>query len=359
MKQQIFKKFKPGTIFNPLKGNYFASKKYKQVKLRFPSRLNAMAIDPSKITSNENMIFTPGEVVFSVKIYKNIVVKVTNNKNKIEISDESCRKPLIIHAVKLIQKALKVDDGLFISVDNKNELKHSGLGSSGALIAGVASAVNELYGKPIPNEKLVEYLAQNHGEEIETDDKHIQQVQCIGGSASSGNVKGGLIIIAGKSKIIATMKVDQKYKAVIGIPNDYKPLDSEKMMELEENNLDRFLYTGKHYGGEIAYRMLHEAIPTMLDQSLVEIGNLIFDYRFKMGSIKNCSFSYPKMTTIAKNIAHLKNESDTPVLSLSSVGPAFFAITSNSNKIIKEFKKNNMKTIEIEIENGMYKVNKK
>lgn len=358
MKQPIFKRFKPGTIFNPLRGKYFVSKKYKSIKLRFPSRLNAMAIDPSKITSNENMIFTPGEVVFSVKIYKNILVKLIKGNNKIEISNESCRKPLIIHAVKLIQKVLKVSDGLYISIDNKNELKHSGLGSSGALIAGVASAINELYGKPISNDKLVEYLAQNHGEETESDDKYIQQVQCIGGSASSGNFKGGLIIISGKSKVISTMKIDEKYKAVIGIPNDYKPLDSAKMIELEENNLDKFLYTGKRYGGEIAYRMLHEALPTMVDQNIVAIGNLIFDYRFKMGSIKNCSFSYPKMNLIAKKIAHLKNNNDTPVLSLSSVGPAFFAITTNTEKVVKEFETNNMKIIVTEIENGTYKVDK-
>jgi predicted sugar kinase len=356
MTKQIFKKFKPGTIFNPLNGKYFVSKKYKLVKLRFPSRLNAMAIDPSKITSNENMIFTPGEVVFSVKIYINILVKLVKENNKIEISNESCRKPLIIHAAKLIQKALKVNDGLFISIDNKNELKHSGLGSSGALIAGVTSSINELYGKPIPNRKLVEYVAQNHGEEIESDDSHIQQVQCIGGSASSGNIKGGLIVIAGKSKVISTMKVPKEYKVVIGIPDDYKPLDSEKMMGLEERNLDKFLYTGKHYGGEIAYRMLHEAIPGMFDQNLIPMGNLIFDYRFKMGSIKNCSFSYPKMNLIAKKIAHLKNNTDTPVLSLSSVGPAFFAITSNTKKVVREFEANNMRTIITEIENGMYKV---
>lgn len=359
MKQQIFKKFIPGTVFNPLKGKYLVSKEYQLVKLKFPSRLNAMAIDPSKITSNENMIFTPGEVVFSVKIYRNIVIRIEGKRNQISISNDSKRKSLIIHAVKLMQKALNVDDGLYISVDNKNELRHSGLGSSGALIAGVASAVNELYGKPISNGKLVVYLAQNHGEEIETDNDHIQQVQCIGGSAASGNFNDGLIIITGKSKIIATMKVPKEYKAVIGIPKDYKPLDAEKMMKLEENNLDKFLVTGKRYGREIAYRMLHEAIPAMVDQNLIPIGNLIFDYRFKMGSIKNCSFSYSKMISIANKIAFLKNETDTPVLSLSSVGPAFFAITKDTNKISDIFKKNGMKSIIVEIENSKYKVSRK
>jgi predicted sugar kinase len=358
MKKQIFRRFIPGTVFNPLGGRYFISNKLESVNLTFPSRLNAMAIDPSKITSNENMIFTPGEVVFSVKIYKRVFVKITKKKNIVEISKESQRKQLITHAVRLIQKALNVNDGLYVSVDNKNELKHSGLGSSGALIAGVASAINELYGKPIPNEKLVEYLAQNHGEEIETSNRYIQQVQCIGGSAWSGNAIGGLMIIAGKSKLIATMKVPSEYKVVIGIPIDYKPLDSEKMMKLEEKNLNKFLYAGKRYGGDVAYRMLHEAIPAMFDQNLIPIGNLIFDYRFKMGSIKNCAFSYPKMTSIAKIIAHLKNETDTPILSLSSVGPAFFAITKKTNIVSKAFENVGMKTMITEIENGKYKVHK-
>ncbi len=350
----LFKKYKPGTVFNPLKGSFEVDNRYSTVKLGFPSRLNAMAIDPAKIAANDNMIFTPGEVVFSVKIYKNILVRKTGNQGEILIAENTKRGSLIIHAVRIMQKALDVNDGLYIEVDNGSELRHSGLGSSSALIAGVSAAINELYGSPIEKSDLNKYVAQNHGEEIDGDEENIQQVQCIGGSAASGYYNAGLIVLAGESIVVAQMKIDSSYKVVIGIPEDFVPMDSREMMELEEKNLDKFVQTGEKYGPEIAYRMLHEAMPGLVSGDMSRMGDLIFDYRFKMGSIDNCSFIYPRMNDIAKKIAYLKDKV-TPVLSLSSVGPAFFAVSKHSDKIVAEFRKNGMNVIITEIENNKYK----
>jgi predicted sugar kinase len=255
-----------------------------------------------------------------------------------------------------MQQALGVDDGLFIDVDNRGEVKHCGLGSSGSLISGVAATVNELYGKPLCGQELVKYLAQNHGEEVEGDDKLVQQVQCIGGSAASGLVAGGLFVIAGESQVIKTMKVPKHYKVVIGIPRDFIPQDAELMMEKEEKNLEKFVKTGERYGSQIAYRMLHEVLPAMNEQVLKPIGDLIFDYRFNMGSIENCAFVYPGIVDIAKEVQDLKENGVCEVLALSSVGPGFFGITRSPEKVKKAFEASGMQVIETEIENRKYQV---
>src|SRR5258708_5440577 len=154
-----------------------------------------MAIDPSKIATNDNLKYTPGQVDFTVSIYKIVTIKKIDHSSLIKVTATSPRSTLIRHSTKLMQKALNVKDGLEIDVKEEVGLRHCGLGSSSGLIASVACAINELYGRPILDRDLVKYLAQNHGEEIDGRDDYINPVQCIGGSVACGSYSGGLGII--------------------------------------------------------------------------------------------------------------------------------------------------------------------
>lgn len=355
----IFHKFEVGTVFNPYCVHTPVERVSSMVALTYPSRLNGMAIDPGKITSNENMVFTPGEVVFPVGFNKSVVVEATSGVGEIEISDRSKRKPLIRHAAMLVQAALGVKEGLRIDVDNQREIKHCGLGSSSGLIAGVAAAVNELYGARIPDQDMVMYLAQNHGEEIEGEEHRIQQVQCIGGSAAAGLFEGGAMILAGESQVIKTMRIHADYAVTIGIPKDFTAPDADYLMREEEKALPKFLHTGRTFGPQIAYRMLHDVLPAMNRGNLMPLGDLLFDYRFNMGSIDNCSFVFPRMVDIAANVRYLKEENRVPVLALSSVGPAFFAISKEPDLVRRTFEDQNMHVINTHIFDTRYIVNER
>jgi len=353
-----FKPFRVGTIFNPIRVKIKKVKPvYRYVKIKFPSRLNAMAIDPSKIATNKNLVYTPGEVVFSVAIFKNVRVEILENQQgRLEISEISKRKSLIKHAYLLMKQVLKFREGLHIDVDNINEFRHCGLGSSSGLIAAVACAINEIYGRPINDVTLVRYLAQNHGEEIENDENFINPVQCIGGSAAAGIFEGGLLIIAGDSCVVKTMNILSCYQVIIGIPSDFKQEDSMTMLRKEIKNLKKFKKTGEKFGPQIAYNILHKVLPSMEKGDLATIGDVIYDYRFNMGSIKNCSFVYPKLVSLTNKLAFLKKKGITDVLSISSVGPGIFAITKNKNRCLEVFKKVGLKTITTKIENNKYKI---
>jgi predicted sugar kinase len=355
-----FKPFKIGTVFNPIKPERLSPRPVlKNISIKFPSRLNAMAIDPSKITSNKNLVYTPGEVIFSVKIYKHIYVERIKEKKEIIISDGSSRKPLIEHSALLMRKALKIDDGLYISVKNQKEARHCGLGSSSSLIAGVAAAINEIYGNPIDPIALSKYAAQNHGEEIDNKKGYLMPVQCIGGSAVGGLFEGGMKVLSGETCLIGTMNVPSGYKAVIGIPNDFKERDSEEMLQLEIKNFKKFLNTGLKFKDKIAYNILHLMLPAMTTGDMKTIGDVIFDYRFNMGSIKNCSFVYPKLVKLANKLIPLRDEGFADVLAISSVGPGIFAITKKPNVCEKQFRLNNMSVTTVPIENERYKIIKK
>lgn len=356
IENQVTRFLKVGTVINKINGTYHAfSPSKNSIDIKFPSRLNAMAIDPSQILPNKNGIYRAGEVVFSIGLYKIIHVE-SRLGDHIEISNRSKRKPLILHAALLMKKALSFSDGLFIDIDNQNEIKHTGLGSSSGLIAGVACAINELYGSLISPQNLVRYLAQNHGEEIEASDEYLCPVQCLGGAAAAGLFKAGMIVILGENTIVATSIIPKKYKVVIGIPKDYIPLDSKKLFELEIKNIKKFVNTGEKMGNKIAYSVLHKMLPAMINSDMSSIGDVIYDYRFNMGSIDNCSFAYPKLIKLAKNLSSLKKNKLTPILSLSSVGPSFFVITEHVTDCKKYFEKFGLSTIITSIENNGYKI---
>lgn len=350
-----FTPFTVGTVFNPINIKKKATPVYKSVTIKYPSRLNAMALDPSKIATNDNLRYSPGEIIFKVNLFKEVTVKLTPSKDII-ISLDSKRHSLIRHSALLMKDALAYDGGFDISVKDEKEIKHAGLGSSSGLIASVACAINELFSCPISNKDLLKYLAQNHGEEIDNDDNVLSPVQCIGGSAASGLYTGGMLVLAGNSRVIAQMNIDSEYKAVIGIPRDFCQLDAQRLLDLEIKSFPNFIDCGRKYGQLIAYRMLHEVLPGMIENDLQTVGNLIYDYRFNMGSIENCSYCYDKLPKIAKRLSHLKIEGLVQILSVSSVGPGFFAVTNHPDVCVKAFEEVNLDTFVVDIFNDTYQI---
>ena len=351
-----YKPYRVGKVFNPIskkiKNNFPI---LKSLEIAFPSRLNAMAVDPGQIAQNKNMIYSAGEVVFSAPIFNNIKIEVIPSSDCV-ISENSKRKPLIRHAFSMMKEAIKFQQGLKISVDNSREIKHQGMGSSSGLLSGVCVAINEIYGCPLSSGELLRYIAQNHGEEIDEDDSFLVPVQCIGGSAASGLYEGGALLVLGKNLVAKTMKIPEEYSIVLGFPKDFKKIDSKEALEKELENMDGFVQCGEKYGKINAYNVLHKFIPAMIESDMDVIGDVIYDYRFNMGSIKNCSFLYPRLVEICDRVSILKKEGSAPILSISSVGPLIFAITKNTNRCKELFEKENLQVEIVSIYNGKYKI---
>lgn len=353
-----FPKYRYDYIFNSYNGEKI--KECKLLKdgliLKYPCRLDAMAINPAAVCYNDSMVFTPGEVVISTKKYIIVTIKKVDNDQELIISKTTKRKVLVKHAFSLMKSVLKFNDSFYIDVNDDGIPKHCGFGSSSSTIAAVASSINELYGCPISNNDLIKYLASNHGEEIsDDDDNNLKMVQCIGGGATNGLVKSGIIVIAGKSTVIA--KMNYIGKIVIGVPKDFEVKDANYLMEKEEENLYKFKKTGELYSEKIAYELLHRALPGIANGSIKELADVVFDYRFNMGSIENCSFVYPKMIDIAKKVRGLYENNKCEFLSLSSVGPAYFAIVKNEEQLKeceKKFNELGMNVMISEVNNETY-----
>lgn len=350
---------KAGHIFNkyPKKVNNSLLEK-ESVIIKYPCRLDAMAINPAAVCYNDSMIFTPGEVVFSLAKYIKVKIDVISPVGgKIEVSKKTKRKVLAKHSCLLMYAALGVNPSVKIDVDDKDIPKHCGFGSSSSTIAAVAAAINELYGCPIDNNDLIKYLASNHAEEVsDSNEDELKVVQCIGGGATNGLTDEGIIIITGRSTAIAKMKY--KSKVLVCFPKDFVQKDAKVLMELEEQNLWKFKKTGEEYADKIAYTLLHKVIPDMINGSIKELADLVFDYRFNMGSNENCSFVYDGLMDISDKIRKLYEEKKCEFLALSSVGPAFFLLVNKNQEeeCLKELDKLNLTVFKSEICNTKYKV---
>jgi beta-ribofuranosylaminobenzene 5'-phosphate synthase len=324
------------------------------VAIRWPSRLNAMAIDPGRIDIRDDSRYSAGEVVFAVDLCMTVSVqRLATPSADVVIA----RRPVLVrHAILLMRHALGITDRLRVTVDNEAELRHVGLGSSSRIIAAVCAAINELYGRPFSNADLLRYCAQNHVEEIDGDDDTAMPVQCLGGSGSAGFYEGSVLVVAGENTVVAAGTVDSDYHVIIGIPSDYVEKDARVLMEAELEMLPQFIATGETYGPTIAYNVLHDMLPAIVRGHLRPIGQVIYDYRFEMGSIKNCSFVYDGLVQLADSLRPLFTSGLADVLALSSVGPGFFVITKQPDVCADAMEAAGLSIIRTRLFAGSYQV---
>lgn len=354
MKIRDFSSFPVGTVFNQLGYSVEKLNDPKQfIRIAYPSRLGAMTLDPSKIADNNNLVFPAGQISFSVGVYRTVEATITDT-GEITISDDTPRACMVKHAGIIMQKALGFKCGIHLRVIPEHDIRHSGLGSSGSTLAGVMAAINELFNNPVPALELAQYCAHNYGEEIEGDDQHLMPVQSIGGSSLCGLIEGGVIVVAGEAVPIYHRMLPENTKVVIGIPKDYRSLDAEKLIRAEVDNMQGFQQSGDQYADKVAYRLVHEALPGLTLGNLKPCKDLIFDFRWDMGSIRNCSFVYPKTVEIAESFRDLKDDSRVDIIALSSVGPAFFGLTKEPDYLVSRFEEQGLSTYVTNIHNGRY-----
>ena len=105
-----FPKYRYDFIFNNYKGKEI--KETKLVKdilfLKYPCRLDAMAINPAAVCYNDSMVFTPGEVVISTKKYIKVAIKKIEGINELKISKATKRKVLVKHAFHLMKNVMSI-----------------------------------------------------------------------------------------------------------------------------------------------------------------------------------------------------------------------------------------------------------
>lgn len=337
--------FKVGTIFNPIRCDTLPEMIGRRIVIEFPSRLTAMVLDPSKLTENNSVKHTPGEAFFSTSLFLRLAVELVEQPGVTVSANIEDRLPIIRHVCEIMKQPVGYEGGFKIEVEDFHNLRGVGLGATGTLQAGVAAAINQLFNLPIKPGKMVRYLAQNYGKEVPGNPDELKPVQCIGSTASVGFYNGGALVSAGENAVIASANIEDDLQVLIGLPDFLsEPLAS----------LQNFVRTGNNFKNAIAYNLLHYYIPALLEGNLRKMGDIIFDYQYNKGSIMNCADTYPDLAPLMDNLSYLKLEGHVDVLSLSSLGPAIFAIGHDLNECEKAFTANSLRLVNTTLYNGTY-----
>ena len=339
-----------------------------RVKIAFPTRLNIMVLDQTKIAPNERMIFPAGEILISVKLFIHVTVEYLGNDNgDIVICDNVRRKVLVNRAYHLMAHILGRTPSIAIDVDDREVMKQSGLGTTGATLGAICAAINELYGNPADRLDLAGYLAANYGEEIDdVNPDELQCMPCFGGSFDGGFFEGSVQIIAGQA--VPIMSGEYAGFVVIGIPNDYIPGTAASEVErhskyLFENPMvsDDAPVVNKAYNANVAYHLLNEAMPQLRNGDISGISRLSFDINFNVEahSVTDYDWFFPRANEVASNIRYLYDEGFCDGLGKSSTGPAFFALVRDQrqyDEVVKAFQAQNMMTVRTEVCSEAYHV---
>lgn len=339
--------FKVGTIFNPIRCDTLPEVIGRRITIEFPGRLTAMVLDPSKLTENNSVKHTPGEVFFSTGLFLRLTVDLVAEPLVTVSANLQNRLPIIRHVCELMKQPLGYEGGFKIEVEDFHNLQNVGLGSTGTLQAGIAAAINHLFNSPIKASKMVRYLAQNYGKEVPGLPDELKPVQCIGSTALVGFSGGGGLVSAGENTIIASADLPEGLNILIGLPESPKsPLAS----------LQNFVRTGNNFKNAIAYNILHYYIPALLDGNLRKMGDIIFDYHYNKGSILNCADTYPGLGQLMDSLSYLKLEGYVDIISLCGSGPAIFAIGEDLGECEKAFTANSLQLVKTTVHNGTYNV---
>jgi predicted sugar kinase len=322
-----FPPFSVGALRSPLRATPIRTHPpATRVTVRYPTRLNAMALDSSKIVPGEGG-YPAGELLFVCALWRTVEVAVEGSGRAVHVEAGSSHPVVAHHSATVTSTALGIDSALRIRVTGPALPAHVGLGSSSATMAAVAVAVARTAGLHVPPRSFTRFLAENHGEEIDNDPARLMPVQCLGGSAAAGLIPAAIQVVAGHSVPLFSANPDERYQVVLACPRDLPRWDAQESLAAEARSFEGFASTGREHSREIAYRLVHDAWPALIDGDLRVLGRLLFDYRFRMGSIANCAFSHPDLTSIATAIEPVFTDGLADVLSLSSVGPLFFAVT--------------------------------
>lgn len=352
--------FKAGKIFNPIVGKVQKQiLKYKKVKVTVPARLNTMCFDLKTLTKpKKKFVYNAGELAFSVDVNTYAKIKIQQSKkNLVVLSQNTKRKAIVKHAALIMKNALKIKDNIYVEANNIYDYPHSGLGSSSSLISAVCIAINEAYGKPLNQRQLTLFIAQNHGEEIKSNDENLIHVQCNGGSPSVALYNGGMQIIVGESNMVLREEYPKGYTFILGIPKMYKKCDAESLMAIEKSQFPKMFKSSKDFSKDIAWKVLHELIPSIMKKDMKSIGDVLQYYRFQTDSLKIDSRTWNGLYSLVKSLMKFRNK-NTPIISVSSCGPAIYILTKNPKQIENVLKRKGMITFSAKPNNEGYSISK-
>ncbi len=240
--------YKIGHLLNPLdiKVNKVVQRG-KRCKIIVPARVDTFLCHHNYFTHPPRpQVYPVNSINFSLSKFTRGDVSISDDK-KIIIDTPNNRRAIVEHTVKIMQKALNIKVGFNVSAKNLHDVLHGGLGSSAAIMAAVAQAINILMGNVLSVSDMTKLLAQNYGEET-SKKGFLSTMPSIGGAVATALSGKSLVIIGGEANVWCLNQIPKEYCSILLYPKNIKSISGIIDMHLFRKGFSLFEKIGDEWG---------------------------------------------------------------------------------------------------------------
>jgi len=318
----IENKYQPGEHC-VIKFNFVTKPVKSLIKIKFPSRIHMTPIDCNRFDFGK-----PGGGGYGFGIDADNYVTTSLSKND-HVEVDSNQLPVVKHFMFIMKNIFNYNEGIKLQVSlDKNTKQHFGLGSTAMLSCAVIWSINGLFGWSLSKEECRSILTDNFCEGYQG--THLLKGLDTGvGPYIAFN--GGFVILSDNAEVIFNDKMPEEYDVVL-IDNNCKRVDTDLPESIDMLNRSRDL--DSYYRYYKSYIILMDIIPAIRARDWKTFGkhNLEFQYA---GTHLSMIQGYDDGGIKIYSDINACMENGAIITGLSSVGPAIFTITDQSNRIVK------------------------
>lgn len=285
-------------------------------EVEVPSRLHASVIDMNRFDVGRP---GGGGVGFAVALFCRSRAVVSGGH---EVVARGNRPGIAVHLGRLFQAITGIPLGVEIEI-NDHGRQHMGLGSSIGTISAAAVSLNELFGRPFTQRDLRKLVAHNYCEEAAEDPRRLVSgfETNVGAMAA---IHGGMVVASDHCELLCRMPFPEPMRALLVLPRigpEVASGDQEAEVLLTDARA-----RDRRDANEKAYRVLMDLLPAMFSGDLDAVGEAVYELTLLGSKRVECCLHGNRGQEIFATLRRLR-EQGAEVVSMSSVGPAVFALS--------------------------------
>ncbi|MDF1554534.1 MAG: hypothetical protein P1P84_15795 [Deferrisomatales bacterium] len=286
-------------------------------EVEMPSRLHASVIDMNRFDVGRP---GGGGLGFAVALFCRSRAVVSGGR---EVVASGNRPGIATHLGRLFQAATDVPLGVEIEI-NDHGRRHMGLGSSITTISAAAVSLNELFGRPFSQRDLRKLVAHNYCEEAAGDPHSLVPGFETNVGAMAG-IHGGMVVATDGCELLCRMPFPEPMRALLVLPRIGPEVASgdQEVEALLTNARDG----DRQDAREKAYRILMDLLPAMYRGDMQALGEVVYQLTLLGSKRAECSLHGNHGEEIFRTLRQFR-EQGAEIVSMSSVGPAVFALSS-------------------------------
>ncbi|MBI5439952.1 MAG: sugar kinase [Deltaproteobacteria bacterium] len=286
-------------------------------EVEVPSRLHASVVDMNRFDVG---LPGGGGIGFGLALFCRARVVLRRGAGS---EARGSRRDLALHVTELFRRMTRYDAAIEVELEDHGT-RHLGLGSSIGALTAAATALNEIFGRPLALRDLRKLVAYNYCEELPGESRLVPGFETNVGAMVA--LHGGMVVASDRCELLCRTSLPESTRALILLPFlDPRPTSGEKEAAAL---LNRARELDRSDASEKAYRLVMDLLPAMISGDLPAVGEVLF-HLTRLGSKRaECCLHGREGEEIYAAMDRLRTQG-AEIVSMSSVGPAVFALSAD------------------------------